>query len=624
MDTRLLEASQTGNVKLLHQLLRDDPQLLHNVLLASGENPLYVASAAGHVEFVEVILELKPALAKVFNKDGFSPMDVASANGYLEIVRALQKALPELSQDKGKDQWTPLHHAARRGRVDVIREIVSACPESVRDVTRQGETALHLAVKNSQFEAIRVLLELVREMDKLHVMNMKDYLGNSVLHVVEWLVGIGTAPGGVLEVYSVNQRGLTALDLLLLFPSEAGDREIEEILRDAGALRARERVQSSSDVPSYAQNHSQMASETHQQQPNNAASTALDTVHSSSGQNHNQMAQQAHQEQVALSAIDIVHPSSDVPLLNQNHNQLAQQTNQEQGASTAIDLVHPSSDVPSLNQNHNQMAPQAHQEQGASTAIDIVHPSSDVPSLNQNHNQIAPQTTQEHPNNVASTTLAPVHPVSAQITGSPSQNRPQIGSQTDQEELDNREYFKFKKGKEPVDNARTALLVIAVLVATASYEIALNPPGGLWSDTNLSTNGTEPPHLAGTSNIASYFPVYTIFGAILNCIGFSVSLHMIYVLTTNFPLRLELIVCGLAMYVTFINGLITISPGETAGWYSLFALTPALPPVVLFAARRVRKLLIKLRDLAARTVGKLRIKLKTLLISWWPNLSRFI
>ncbi|XP_061997553.1 uncharacterized protein LOC133715177 isoform X2 [Rosa rugosa] len=600
MDTRLLEASQTGNVQLLHQLLRDDPQLLHNVLLASGENPLYVASAAGHVEFVEVVLELKPALAKVFNKDGFSPMDVASANGYLEIVRALQKALPELSQDKGKDRWTPLHHAARRGRVDVIREIVSACPESVEDVTRQGETALHLVVKNSQFEAIRVLLELVREMDKLHVMNMKDNLGNSVLHVatwkkqhqvVEWLVGIGTAPGGVLEVDSVNQRGLTALDLLLLFPSEAGDREIEEILRDTGALRARERVQSSSDVPSYAQNHSQMASETHQQQPNNVASTALDTVHYSSGQNHNQMAQQAHQEQ---------------------------------GASTAIDIVHPSSDVPSLNQNHNQMAPQAHQEQGASTAIDIVHPSSDVPSLNQNHNQIAPQTTQEQPNNVASTTVAPVHPVSAQITGSPSQNRTQIGSQTDQEELDGMEYFKFKKGIDPVDNARTALLVIAVLVATASYEIALNPPGGLWSDTNLSTNGTEPPHLAGTSNIASYFPVYTIFGAILNCIGFSVSLHMIYVLTTNFPLRLELIVCGLAMYVTFINGLITISPGETAGWYSLFALTPALPPVVLFAARRIRKLWIKLRDLAARTVGKLWIKLKTLLISRWPNLSRFI
>ncbi|XP_050386887.1 ankyrin repeat-containing protein BDA1-like [Argentina anserina] len=434
MDMKqLLKASQTGDVPLLRQLLTDNQQLLEYAPLASAENPLSLATAAGHVDFVEEILKSKRSLAKELNKDGFSPMHVASANGYLEIVRALLRAEPECLQVKGKDEWTPLHCAARRGRADIIQEIVSACPESVEHVTILRESALHLAVKNSQFEAIRVLLELVREMEKPHVLNMKDNLGNSVLHlatwkkqhqVVEWLVGIGTAPAGVLEVDSVNQRGLTALDLLLAFQSEAGDREIEQILRGAGAdLRAREGVRSHSD------NHTQMSSQTHQ------------------------------------------------------------------------------------------------------------------------------------------------------------------------EELDDMEYFKFQKGIDSVDNARTALLVVAVLVATASYEIALNPPGGLWSDTNLNPNGTEPPHLAATANIASFFPIYSIFGAILNCIGFSVSLHMIYVLTTNFPLRLELIVCGLAMYVTYINGLITISPGETAGWYSLFALTPALPPVVLFAARRVRTLLNKLKAL---------------------------
>ncbi|KAL6126904.1 hypothetical protein ACLB2K_074949 [Fragaria x ananassa] len=145
-------------------------------------------SAAGHVEFVKVILELKlkPSLAKELNKDGFSSMHVASANGHLEIVRALQRAEPGCSQVKGNDQWTPLHCAARRGRVEIIREIVSACPVSFEDVTVLRETVLHLAVKNSQFEAIRVLLELLREMDKLHVLNMKDNLGNSVLHLATW------------------------------------------------------------------------------------------------------------------------------------------------------------------------------------------------------------------------------------------------------------------------------------------------------------------------------------------------------------------------------------------------------------------------------------------------------
>ncbi|KAL6131782.1 hypothetical protein ACLB2K_070155 [Fragaria x ananassa] len=265
-------------------------------------------------------------------------------------------------------------------------------------------------------------------------------------------------------------------------------------------------------------------------------------------------------------------------------------------ASTAADVVQSSSDVPSLGQNHNNIAPQAHQEQVASTAIDIAHPLSDVPSLNQNQNQMAPQTNQEQPNNVASPTLALVLPIpSDQRIGSPTQNHTQVASQTPQEkqEEDLTEFFKFKRGRDSPSDVRTVLLVVAVLVATASYEIALNPPGGLWSDTNLSKNGTEPPHLAGTSNIASYYPLYSIFGAIFNCIGFSVSLQMIYILTTGFPLRLELIVCGLAMYVTYINGLLTISPGEGPGWYLWFILTPALPPVILFPTKKVMKFIMK-------------------------------
>ncbi|KAA8515825.1 hypothetical protein F0562_018564 [Nyssa sinensis] len=43
---------------------------------------------------------------------------------------------------------------------------------------------------------------------------------------------------GAVDVNSLNQRGLTALDVLRFFQSEAGDREIEEILRQAGARRA--------------------------------------------------------------------------------------------------------------------------------------------------------------------------------------------------------------------------------------------------------------------------------------------------------------------------------------------------------------------------------------------------
>ncbi|KAK1567764.1 hypothetical protein Q3G72_016391 [Acer saccharum] len=52
----------------------------------------------------------------------------------------------------------------------------------------------------------------------------------------------------LLEVNATNQSGLTALDLLLIFPSEAGDREIQEILCNAGAMRTKDVTLSS--IPS--------------------------------------------------------------------------------------------------------------------------------------------------------------------------------------------------------------------------------------------------------------------------------------------------------------------------------------------------------------------------------------
>ena len=186
MDTRLLEACQTGNTQFLHQLLAENPLILHKVSLSSSENPLHVASIAGHVAFAKEILRLRPDFAGQLNQDGFSPIHMASANGYLEIVREILAVDRRLSRLEGRNKWTPLHFAASRGRSDVIREIVWACPESVEDVTTQKESALHVAVKSSQFEAIDVMLRLVREMKRDEIFNMVDELGNSVLHLATW------------------------------------------------------------------------------------------------------------------------------------------------------------------------------------------------------------------------------------------------------------------------------------------------------------------------------------------------------------------------------------------------------------------------------------------------------
>jgi ankyrin repeat protein len=185
MDRRLLQAAQTGNVQHLHQLLIESPHILHSVALASPENPLHVASIAGHVEFAKEILRSKPEFARELNQDGLSPMHMASANGHLEIFRELLKVDGSLCRLEGREKKTPLHYAAAKGRVDVIAEMLLACPECVEDVTVHGETALHLAVKHSQFEAVKALVEWVGEMKK-NIVNFKDERGNTILHIAAW------------------------------------------------------------------------------------------------------------------------------------------------------------------------------------------------------------------------------------------------------------------------------------------------------------------------------------------------------------------------------------------------------------------------------------------------------
>ena len=95
------------------------PLILHSVALDSTENPLRIASIAGHIDFVKEILRLKPEFTKELNQDGFSPMHLASANGHLEIVRELLKVDKRLCQLEGREEKNPLHYAATKGKVDV-------------------------------------------------------------------------------------------------------------------------------------------------------------------------------------------------------------------------------------------------------------------------------------------------------------------------------------------------------------------------------------------------------------------------------------------------------------------------------------------------------------------------
>ncbi|KAK6240147.1 hypothetical protein QUC31_005616 [Theobroma cacao] len=251
MEPRLFEASRSGDISAFLSLLQEDPFLLDRVGLNSVDNPLHISVLAGQTEITKQIVSRKPAFARELNENGFSPMHVASANGHIEIIRELMRVGYDICLLKGKDGKVPLHCAALKGRVDVVKELVWACPESVKELTAFGETALHLAVKSNQIEAARVLIEEMRRLDMMEILNWKDKDGNTILHQATFnrqheIIGLLIGHEGVvsgMNVNVINSSGITpkdVLDVLLQSGGDCYDIQIYQMFQKAGAVKARE------------------------------------------------------------------------------------------------------------------------------------------------------------------------------------------------------------------------------------------------------------------------------------------------------------------------------------------------------------------------------------------------
>ncbi|XP_061360248.1 uncharacterized protein LOC133304256 [Gastrolobium bilobum] len=104
--------------------------------------------------------------------------------------------------------------------------------------------------------------------------------------------------------------------------------------------------------------------------------------------------------------------------------------------------------------------------------------------------------------------------------------------------------------KEPrhwMEEMRGSLMVVATVIATLTFQIAINPPGGVWQSDTDTQQGCGPGHIckAGTSVLAfggdsNQKLKYEIF--ILLCtISFSASQTVILLLLCGIPLRNRLL-----------------------------------------------------------------------------------
>ncbi|KAL7616597.1 hypothetical protein Lser_V15G03105 [Lactuca serriola] len=149
---------------------------------------------------------------------------------------------------------------------------------------------------------------------------------------------------------------------------------------------------------------------------------------------------------------------------------------------------------------------------------------------------------------------------------------------------------------------RNTLLVVVILITTATYQTSLSPPGGLWGDTGNSTL----PQLAddGTPTIKHHYAGEAIMGThrnqapyavfvITNSLGFYMSVYMIYMLTVDFPLMRELQISMIVLTVNHANCTFAIVPSD----YKMLRITC----VVIFVIFGILILLLGFRFLGRRS-----------------------
>ncbi|KAH7839455.1 hypothetical protein Vadar_004383 [Vaccinium darrowii] len=257
-ETKLYDASVSGDVQALDALMQEDKLLLDRVSLTCfGETPAHIAAMRGHVDFTRELMSRKPNLASELDSLLRSPLHVACVAGHADVVRELLLKNINVLKDRDEDGRTPFHLAVAKGRVKVLSVLIAEIntrDELTREIIQvlekgggeaEGGSVLHLCVKYNRLEALKLVVEWMRRIDEHNsIINSKDGNGNTILHLaaalkqketIEYLFQIR----GVLAARNTkNENGFTALDVLEVFPRDLKSMEIRDIFMQAGVQRA--------------------------------------------------------------------------------------------------------------------------------------------------------------------------------------------------------------------------------------------------------------------------------------------------------------------------------------------------------------------------------------------------
>ena len=113
-------AAKRGDVDLLRELLRRDPDLSPLASDECGRSLLYYAAGFGQLEMIQFLLEQGATHAPRVN--GITPLSTAAASGAVEAMELLLEN--GATHDPDDSGYTPLNTAAYYGHIDAVEVLL--------------------------------------------------------------------------------------------------------------------------------------------------------------------------------------------------------------------------------------------------------------------------------------------------------------------------------------------------------------------------------------------------------------------------------------------------------------------------------------------------------------------
>jgi ankyrin repeat protein len=159
-STPILVASANGHVNVLQLLIEKGGGIsgINVQRKGDGSSPLVLACFKNHIEVVQLLLSCNKIDINQPQKHGLTPLFAATQEAHIGVVALLLKAGVNVNQSR-KNGFTPLLIASQKGFLDIVKQLLLVKDINLNQHANNGVTPILAASSQGHVEIVRLLLQ---------------------------------------------------------------------------------------------------------------------------------------------------------------------------------------------------------------------------------------------------------------------------------------------------------------------------------------------------------------------------------------------------------------------------------------------------------------------------------